>query len=82
MHLCVVRTAERDRVRAELGERGVGTAVHYPRSIGQQPAYEWLATHTPNADAWAAQCVSLPCFPEMTDEEIELVGDALMAVRP
>ena len=45
-HLCVLRTAERDRMRAELEAAGVQTAVHYPLAITQQPAYRSLATTT------------------------------------
>jgi dTDP-4-amino-4,6-dideoxygalactose transaminase len=31
----------------------------------------------PQAEAWAAECVSVPCFPELTDDEIERVAGAL-----
>jgi dTDP-4-amino-4,6-dideoxygalactose transaminase len=54
------------------------TAVHYPLALTQQPAFEPFARHPcPNAEQWAAECVSLPCFPEMTDDEIEAVCHAL-----
>jgi dTDP-4-amino-4,6-dideoxygalactose transaminase len=57
--------------------------VQYPLTIGAQPAYERFArTPTPNADAWAAQCVSLPCFPELTDAEVEHVAAVLGASAP
>ena len=50
------------------------TAVHYPVALTRQPAYEGFArTPCPEAERWAAECVSLPCFPEMTDDEIEAV---------
>jgi dTDP-4-amino-4,6-dideoxygalactose transaminase len=35
------------------------------------------AHRVPEAEAWAAECVSLPCFPEMTDLEIAQVATAL-----
>jgi dTDP-3-amino-3,4,6-trideoxy-alpha-D-glucose transaminase len=39
-----------------------------------QPAYRgFVRTACPEAEAWAAECVSLPCFPELTDDEIETV---------
>ena len=54
------------------------TGVHYPRALTQQPAYsEFVAAPCPEAEAWAAECVSLPCFPEMSDDEIEAVCRAL-----
>jgi dTDP-4-amino-4,6-dideoxygalactose transaminase len=77
-HLLVLRSAERDALRAALGERGVGTAVHYPYAVHQQPAYASLTDDPlPESTAWAAECVSVPCFPEITDAEISTVIDAL-----
>ncbi len=80
-HLVVFRHVDRDQVRAALADRGVATAVHYPRSIGQQPAFASLGpSSNPNADAWAAECITVPCFPEMTDDEVEQVASALSEV--
>jgi dTDP-4-amino-4,6-dideoxygalactose transaminase len=77
-HQCVARLARRDELRAVLGERGVGTAVHYPLALTQQPAYRHFATTAcPVAERWAAECVSLPCFPELTDGEVDHVTGAL-----
>jgi len=74
-HLCVARVDHRDEFRAELP---FDTGVHYPRALTQQPAYVQFVTNPcPNAEAWAAECVSFPCFPEMTEEEIEAVCRAL-----
>jgi dTDP-3-amino-3,4,6-trideoxy-alpha-D-glucose transaminase len=82
-HLCVARFTDRVAARAELAALGVASAVQYPLSILQQPAFRDLPTkQCPNADAWAAECVSLPCFPELTDVEVETVGRALATVRP
>jgi len=47
-------------------------------SLTQQPAYERFARSAcPEAERWAAECVSFPCFPEMTDDEIEAVCRAI-----
>lgn len=82
-HLCVARFAQRDQVRAVLAERGVATAVHYPLAVTQQPAYRHLTrTPCPEAEAWAAECVSLPCFPHLTDAEVDTVAEALAALPP
>ncbi len=80
-HLVVFRHGERERVRAALADREVATAVHYPRSIGQQPAFASLGGRaTPESDAWAAECITVPCFPEMTDDEVARVASALTQV--
>ncbi len=77
-HLAVFRSNERERDRAQLAGRGVSTAIHYPLAILQQPAYRDLPhVACPESEAWAASCISVPCFPEMTDDEIATVGDAL-----
>ena len=74
-HLCVARVPERDDFRARMP---FDTGVHYPRALTQQPAYAGFAREAcPVAEAWAAECVSLPCFPELTDEEIEAVCRAI-----
>jgi len=74
-HLCVARVADRDAFRRRLP---FDTAVHYPVALTRQPAYEGFArTPCPEAERWAAECVSFPCFPEMTDDEIEAVCRAI-----
>jgi len=74
-HLCVARVADRDEFRSRMP---FGTAVHYPRALTQQPAYrQFVRDACPEAESWAAECVSIPCFPEMTDDEIEGVCRAL-----
>lgn len=81
-HLCVFRHPQRDAVRARLAELGVATAVHYPAAIHQQPAFAFLAdSDCPISSAWAAQCITVPCFPEMTDEEIARVAAGLAAIE-
>jgi dTDP-3-amino-3,4,6-trideoxy-alpha-D-glucose transaminase len=80
-HLAVVRAADREATRAALERCGVGTAVHYPLALTQQPAYRHFATtRCDEAEAWARTCISVPCFPEMTDAEVETVGRALASV--
>jgi dTDP-4-amino-4,6-dideoxygalactose transaminase len=82
-HLCVFRSSDRDATRRVLADAGVATAVHYPVAVPDQPAFRSLARHDcPNAGRWAARCISVPCFPELRDDEIELVGRTLAALDP
>jgi dTDP-3-amino-3,4,6-trideoxy-alpha-D-glucose transaminase len=74
-HLCVARVGDRDGFRARMP---FDTAVHYARALTQQAAYEtFVRVACREAESWAEECVSLPCFPEMTDDEIEVVCRAL-----
>ena len=80
-HLAVFRSAMRDETRRVLAEAGVSTAIHYPLALTHQPAYRALTrTACPQAEAWAAECVTVPCFAEMTDDEVSRVADALAAL--
>jgi dTDP-3-amino-3,4,6-trideoxy-alpha-D-glucose transaminase len=74
-HLCVARVPDRATFRKRVP---FDTAVHYPLALTQQPAYQrFVRTPCPEAERWAAECVSFPCFPELTDDEIEAVCRAI-----
>jgi dTDP-3-amino-3,4,6-trideoxy-alpha-D-glucose transaminase len=74
-HLCTVRVPDREAFRAGLP---FATGVQYPRALTQQPAYAQFTREVcTEAERWAAECVTLPCFPELTDDEIEVVCRAL-----
>ncbi len=74
-HLLVARVPDRERWRATLP---FATGLHYPVAMTQQPAYRaFVRDACPNAEAWAAECVSLPCFPELTDAELDVVAEGL-----
>jgi len=72
-HLFVAWVDQRDAVRAALAERGVDTAIHYPHPLHLQAAYAGLGYAPgsfPHAERAAAQVLSLPLFPEMSDEQV------------
>ncbi|MEE6259036.1 DegT/DnrJ/EryC1/StrS family aminotransferase [Plantactinospora sonchi] len=75
-HLFVLRTAHRDALLAHLQEAGIGAGVHYPIPLHLQPAYASLGYRPgdlPVTEAWARECLSLPLYPELTDEQLETV---------
>ena len=73
-HLCVARIDDRDVPAADAvrDRRALPAGAHPTARV---PAVR--AGPCPEAESWAAECVSLPCFPEMTDDEIEIVCRAL-----
>jgi dTDP-3-amino-3,4,6-trideoxy-alpha-D-glucose transaminase len=80
-HLAVFRSSDRAATRAALEAAGVATAIHYPLAITQQPAYRDLAHgQCEESETWAAECISVPCFPELTGNEVERVCSALAGV--
>ena len=77
-HLYVVRVADRDGFRARLAARGIETLVHYPRAIHQHPAYAGLAHGgLAESERLAAECVSLPLYAGLRDDEVDAVVEAL-----
>lgn len=74
-HLYVVRTAEREALRAYLAQCGVATDVHYPIADIRQPAVaaRYPALSLPVSEAACATAMSLPCFPGMPQEDVEEV---------
>jgi aminotransferase EvaB len=83
-HLCVLRHRHRDRLREALAEKGIATAVHYPLLDTEQPALRtanWQAQPLPVSQRAAAEIVTLPCFPEMTDAEVDHVADSIAGFR-
>ena len=79
-HLYVIRHPKRDALRAELEKRGVETTVHYPRAIHQQPVlerYGFEAQPLDHTEAIARECISLPLYPEMPLEQVDVVAKAL-----
>lgn len=77
-HLFPLLSGARDAVRARLQERGIETLIHYPVPIPRQPA---LATEQPRqcpvADRVCEQVFSVPLYPSLAPDAVDLVADAL-----
>lgn len=83
-HLYVVEHEKRDSLERFLLDSGVDVKLHYPIAIHQQEGYPWgkrtePIPEVPNSERNAATCVSLPMFPELTDEEVEYTIDRCIA---
>jgi len=74
-HLYVVRTRSRDALRTHLHEHGVATDVHYPVPDYAQSPYLLPRAHAEleETERAAAEVLTLPCFPEMTADEVDRV---------
>ena len=77
-HLYVVRVADRDAFRGRLAAAGVGTDVHYPRAVHEQPAFAALPRGPlPETERAMREVVSLPLYPQLADDEVERVIEAV-----
>lgn len=80
-HLFVLRTANRSRLRDALTSAGIATDIHFPTPDYRQPAVVarlGVAQNLPRTEEACASILTLPCFPEMEEDEIEAV---IAAVR-
>lgn len=77
-HLYVVNSPRRDALKKHLSAWGIGTDIHYPLPDYQQAMFagKYAALKLPHTEAACASCLTLPCFPELADDEIQRVIDA------
>lgn len=78
-HLLVVRTGDRDGLRAHLEARGIASGIHYPTPIHRTPAYADVAggVRLAVAERLARQICTLPLFPGMADHQLARVVGAV-----
>lgn len=74
MYVLRVPAAARDRIRSRLAADGVATSVHYP-SLSRHPLLD--STRCPVAEGAAAELITLPAFPAMTEDDQSTVLEAL-----
>ncbi|MGH8874240.1 MAG: DegT/DnrJ/EryC1/StrS family aminotransferase [Acidimicrobiia bacterium] len=80
-HLYVVRHPNRDAVRAELGKAGIRTGLHYPIPVHLQGGFRHLGLGRqaiPRSERWADHGLSLPMFPELTEDAVARVATVLV----
>jgi len=83
-HLYVVRARDRDRLREHLRASGIPTDVHFPLPDYRQPGIAAClpgAPHLEETERACAEVVTLPCFPELTDDEVAFVVERVQAWR-
>lgn len=79
-HLYVVRISNRDAVQASLRDAGIGTGIHYPVPVHQQPGYAAYANRPlPYTEHVAGEILSLPMHPLLTEAQVQRVGEAMTA---
>jgi dTDP-4-amino-4,6-dideoxygalactose transaminase len=80
-HHYTLRSSGRDALAKALADLGVGTAIHYPLPIPGQPLFRDFPgsreADLPRAWQLSQEVLSLPCFPELTESEINAVGQAV-----
>jgi dTDP-4-amino-4,6-dideoxygalactose transaminase len=81
-HQFTIRAPERDALLRALAERGIGARVYYPIPLPSQPVFAeqgWRAADFPVSAELAAEVLSLPIFPGLTEGEVDRVAGAIRA---
>jgi dTDP-4-amino-4,6-dideoxygalactose transaminase len=81
-HLYVIRVARRDAVLERMNAHGIGAGIHYPVPIHLQGAFRHLghrAGDFPVAESQAKTMISLPLYPQITEEQQRAVIESLTA---
>ena len=84
-HVYTLRTADREALQASLQAEGIQTGIHYSVPVHLQPAYADLGYARgsfPQSERAAAEVLSLPLYPEMTDAQLEAVSRVVQAAVP
>ena len=78
----MVRHPRRDQLKSHLETKQIGCALHYPLPLHLQKCYASLgykAGDFPEAEAAARECLSLPIYPELTEEQQSRVSSELLS---
>lgn len=79
-HLYVIRCAGRDERMKKLNDAGIGAGVHYPLCVHEQRGFVHLGVkkgQLPVSERLAQECLSLPVFPGIRDDEVEEIARVL-----
>jgi len=82
-HQYTIKIHDRDRVKTELTEHGIDSAIHYPLPIHLQPAYAYLGRRAgdfPVSERAAAEVLSLPMYPQLADAQVERICADLLNI--
>ena len=79
-HLYVVRHPQRDRLISHLAQNNISCGIHYPNPLHTAQPFVDSVTHPldlPNCTKFANEIVSLPMYPELTRQQVALIGDSI-----
>jgi dTDP-4-amino-4,6-dideoxygalactose transaminase len=81
-HLYVIQVEEREELMSKLRERRIGSAIHYPEAIHNQPAYAGriytVPQGLPNLSDATPRILSLPLYPELSPEDVRMVAKTVL----
>lgn len=82
-HLYVIRTPRRDELKSALTSQGIGTGIHYPIPDHLQESVRKSfppCADLPVTERCSREVLTLPCFPELSDPEVEMIIAAILRI--
>jgi dTDP-4-amino-4,6-dideoxygalactose transaminase len=79
----VVRVPDRDRMKHQLAERGVSTAIYYPIPLHLQDCFKYLGNKEgdfPESERACREVLALPVYPELREEQVRYVAKTLLEI--
>ena len=79
-HIYCIRAEKRDELKSYLADNGIESAIHYPVSLPNMPAYRYLnhkSTDFPISSNYQDRILSLPMYPELSNQQIKNVVDVI-----
>ena len=74
-HQIVIKHEKRDKIRKELTDNQIGSAIYYEKPIHLQPIYEEYGYRLPNSEKFSREILSLPSYPTLTDEQVSEIAE-------
>ena len=68
-HQIVIKHEKRNEIRQELTNNEIGSAIYYETPIHKQPIYQEFGYELPNSEKFSKEIISLPSYPQLTDEQ-------------
>jgi len=68
-HQIVIKHEKRNEIRQELTDNEIGSAIYYETPIHKQPLYQEFGYELPNSEKFSREIISLPSYPQLTDEQ-------------
>ena len=80
-HQYVIRTSKRDELAKALADSEIATAIHYPIPLHLQPSFQYLGYKNgdfPVSEKCSGEVLSLPLYPELSDDDVDLICDEVI----
>ena len=76
-HQIVIKHEKRDEIRKVFLENSIGCAIYYEKPIHMQEIYQEYGLTLPNSEKFSKEIMSLPSYPSLTNEQVEIIAECV-----